>query len=78
MRIINDVAGEVQAEVDRLEGAGVNKIVLISHLQDVDATAAGVTRRLNTPLVDREVEIFGVLVDGTDMAVVQVTVSRVP
>ena len=29
-------------------------------------------------LVDREVEIFGVLVDGTDMAVVQVTVSRVP
>ena len=29
-------------------------------------------------LVGRGVEIFGVLVDGTDMAVVQVTVSRVP
>ena len=29
-------------------------------------------------LVGREVEIFGVLVDGTDMPVVQVTVSRIP
>ena len=29
-------------------------------------------------LVGSEVEIFGVLVDGTDMPVVQVTVSRIP
>ena len=29
-------------------------------------------------LVGREVEIFGVLVEGTDMPVVQVTVSRIP
>ena len=29
-------------------------------------------------LVGRDVEIFGVLADGTDMPVVQVTVSRVP
>ena len=37
VRIIADVAGEVQAEVDRLEASGVNKIVLLSHLQDIDA-----------------------------------------
>ncbi len=29
-------------------------------------------------LIGREVEVFGVLVDGIDMAVVQVTVSRIP
>ena len=29
-------------------------------------------------LVDREVEVFGVLVNGSDMPVVQVTVSRLP
>ena len=40
VRIISDVAGEVQAEVDQLEADGVNKIVLISHLQDVDAEIA--------------------------------------
>lgn len=35
--IINDdVAGAVQAEVDKLERMGVNKIVLISHLQDIN------------------------------------------
>ena len=28
--------------------------------------------------VGRDVEIFGVLADGTDMPVVQVTVSRIP
>ena len=37
VRIIADVAGEVQAEVDRLEASGVNKIVLLSHLQNVGA-----------------------------------------
>jgi 5'-nucleotidase len=31
-----DVAAVVQAEVDDLEALGVNKIVLISHLQDID------------------------------------------
>ncbi len=34
--IINAVAPAVQAEIDRLEAAGVNKIVLISHQQSVN------------------------------------------
>ena len=34
--IVNEVAPAVQAEVDRLTAAGVNKIILISHLQDVN------------------------------------------
>jgi 5'-nucleotidase len=34
--IIDDVAGAIQAEVDTLEGMGINKIILISHLQDID------------------------------------------
>lgn len=33
--VLQDVAGIVQAEIDALEADGVNKIVLISHLQDV-------------------------------------------
>lgn len=45
--IVNeDVAGAVQTEVDKLEAMGVNKIIFISHLQDVDgdiALAAQVT-----------------------------------
>ncbi len=40
VQITSDVAGEVQAEVDRLHAAGINKIVLISHLQDVDTDIA--------------------------------------
>ncbi len=40
VKIISDVVGEVQAEVDRLEASGVNKIVLISHMQDLDADIA--------------------------------------
>jgi class 3 adenylate cyclase/tetratricopeptide (TPR) repeat protein len=36
---------------------GKREPVSAFHLQDVDATAAGVTRRLNAPLVDREVEL---------------------
>ncbi len=36
VRVIADVAGEVQAEVDKLEAEGVNKIVLIGHLQGID------------------------------------------
>ncbi|MCA9691195.1 MAG: 5'-nucleotidase C-terminal domain-containing protein [Myxococcales bacterium] len=31
-----DVAGRVQAEVDALTGAGINKIILISHLQSIE------------------------------------------
>ncbi len=31
-----DVLGAVQAEIDALEGAGVNKIIVISHLQGID------------------------------------------
>ncbi|HET9878225.1 MAG TPA: 5'-nucleotidase C-terminal domain-containing protein [Candidatus Limnocylindria bacterium] len=34
--IVNEVAPAVQAEVDRLTATGVNKIILISHLQDVN------------------------------------------
>ncbi len=34
--VLEDVAGAVQAEVDGLESMGVNKIILISHLQDID------------------------------------------
>ena len=40
VKIIGDVAEEVQTEVDRLEASGVNKIVLISHLQDIDTDIA--------------------------------------
>ena len=40
VKVISDVAGEVRAEVQRLEASGVNKIVLLSHLQDVDADIA--------------------------------------
>jgi 5'-nucleotidase len=35
-----DVAGEVQTEVDLLTAMGVDKIILISHLQDVDGDIA--------------------------------------
>lgn len=35
-----DVAGAVQAEVDALEALGVNKIVLISHLQSIEEDLA--------------------------------------
>lgn len=35
-----DVAAAVQAEVDELEAMGVNKIIFISHLQDIDGDIA--------------------------------------
>jgi 2',3'-cyclic-nucleotide 2'-phosphodiesterase (5'-nucleotidase family) len=35
VEVIEDVAGEVQEEVDELRTAGVDKIILISHLQSV-------------------------------------------
>jgi 5'-nucleotidase len=35
-----DVSGAIQAEVDKLEMMGVNKIILISHLQDIDGDIA--------------------------------------
>jgi 5'-nucleotidase len=38
--IMDDVAGAVQAEIDALEAVGINKIVLISHLQDIDGDRA--------------------------------------
>ncbi len=34
--IINDVISSIQAEVDRLEGQGIDKIILISHLQGLE------------------------------------------
>jgi 5'-nucleotidase len=44
VKVSSDVAGKVQAEVDRLEASGVNKIVLISHLQGLSADIALVGR----------------------------------
>ncbi len=38
--VVNQVMPAVQAEVDAAEAAGVDKIVLISHLQDVDGDVA--------------------------------------
>ena len=38
--VVNAVLPAVQAEIDRLEGDGVDKIILISHLQDVDGDVA--------------------------------------
>jgi 5'-nucleotidase / UDP-sugar diphosphatase len=33
--VLDDVAAAMQAEVDKLEAMGINKIILISHLQSV-------------------------------------------
>jgi 5'-nucleotidase/UDP-sugar diphosphatase len=38
--VIVDVAGEVQAEVDKLELMGVNKIILVSNMQGISADVA--------------------------------------
>ena len=38
--VMQEVADIVQAEVDKLQARGVNKIILISHLQDVNADLA--------------------------------------
>lgn len=38
--VIGDVAGEIQAEVDKLELMGVNKVILISNMQDISADFA--------------------------------------
>jgi len=38
--IMADVAAQIQIEVQRLEGMGVNKIILISHLQSLDEELA--------------------------------------
>jgi 5'-nucleotidase len=35
-----DVVGAIQAEIDALEAAGIDKIILISHLQDIDGDIA--------------------------------------
>jgi 5'-nucleotidase len=35
VKVNSDVAGAIQAEIDALQGQGVNKIIVISHLQDV-------------------------------------------
>lgn len=35
-----DVAGAIQAEIDALTAQGINKIILISHLQDIDGDLA--------------------------------------
>lgn len=40
VQVIDDVGGEIQAEVDRLEAQGVNKIILISHLQSIQEDLA--------------------------------------
>jgi 2',3'-cyclic-nucleotide 2'-phosphodiesterase (5'-nucleotidase family) len=38
--VVNEVAPAVQAQVDQLTASGVNKIILISHLQDVNEDLA--------------------------------------
>ncbi len=38
--VMDDVAAAIQAEVDALEAMGVRKIILISHLQDIDGDLA--------------------------------------
>ena len=38
--VIDDVASEVQAEINALEAAGVNKIILINHLQGIEEDQA--------------------------------------
>ncbi len=38
--VVNEVQPAVQREIDRLERRGVDKIILISHLQDVDGDVA--------------------------------------
>jgi 2',3'-cyclic-nucleotide 2'-phosphodiesterase (5'-nucleotidase family) len=38
--VMEDVAGAVQAEVEKLEAMGVNKIILISHLQSIQEDLA--------------------------------------
>ena len=43
VKVISDVVGEIQAEVDRLEASGVNRIVLISHMQTLEADLAMVS-----------------------------------
>ena len=40
VRVISDVVGEIQAEVDRLEASGVNRIVLLSHMQTLEEDLA--------------------------------------
>ncbi|MDX1578240.1 MAG: 5'-nucleotidase C-terminal domain-containing protein, partial [Gemmatimonadota bacterium] len=42
--VLQNVAAEVQAEVDRLEAEGVNKIILISHLQGLAEDLALLSR----------------------------------
>lgn len=44
VRTVGDVAAEVQADVDELESRGVNKIILITHLQRIEADIALVSK----------------------------------
>jgi 5'-nucleotidase len=49
VEVIQDVASAVQGEIDELEAMGVNKIILISHLQDIvsDIALAGMIEGLD-------------------------------
>ena len=40
VQVLQDVAGQVQAEIDALRAAGVDKIILISHLQGIEEDRA--------------------------------------
>ncbi|CAN5851444.1 hypothetical protein BH20ACT7_BH20ACT7_01360 [soil metagenome] len=40
VEVLQDVAGLVQAQIDRLRRRGINKIILISHLQDIEEDRA--------------------------------------
>lgn len=54
VKVLDDVAGLVQAEVDRLTGQGVDKVILISHLQGLTED-----RELIPMLSDVDVVIAG-------------------
>ena len=49
VEVIADVAAEVQAEVDTLKAVGIDKIILISHMQDIigDIALAGMIEGLD-------------------------------
>jgi 2',3'-cyclic-nucleotide 2'-phosphodiesterase (5'-nucleotidase family)/DNA-binding beta-propeller fold protein YncE len=40
VQVLTDVAGQVQAEIDALESQGIDKIILISHLQGIEEDRA--------------------------------------
>jgi 5'-nucleotidase len=65
VEVLTDLAGIAQAQIDQLTAKGVDKIILVSHLQGLDSEIA-----LTAELRDVDVVIGGggdeILADGTD------------